>query len=477
MHCVSHRFELAVKDSLVNKSLNPTTWEVREFLISLYYIFKKSPKLSRHLKATGEASNAQVYKLKKVHGTRFIGHLRLGLRCLLNDWVVLVQALEHSIAQKKMSAKLPGILRKMKDCGFLAGCCILMKLLDTITPLSLAFERGSIMSHEVDLHITRTLSGLKSLEEQEHSLQETLSIAGFQLHGSTLMQKVMKMGDSRKNPGNRETVEVQCEGIQGEAKASKVISSFCKNVPPAVSTCLQTRFATFEEEIFQNMRWIDPSLWHEDPKEDVPQLQALEENLKKRNHANDAHYAIQKTALEREWRDFRLLYNKCYGNFKTLPLWKKIFNYRRAEFPNVCKLAEFVFSVGPSNAAVEAGFSHLTAMLNDRRLSLSHNTMENLLLLKVNHLVLNQEEREQILQKAVEKFLKPGQKRKLKMDESECGSKSQRMRIEMDDHDEPEAEEMLEVIMEDDDEDAEEGTEDDFEDFSECSDVEIMQCN
>ncbi|ELU02845.1 hypothetical protein CAPTEDRAFT_210670 [Capitella teleta] len=52
IHCISHRFELAVKDSLLNKTLNMTTWEVREFLISLCYLFKKSPKLSRHQKAT-----------------------------------------------------------------------------------------------------------------------------------------------------------------------------------------------------------------------------------------------------------------------------------------------------------------------------------------------------------------------------------------------------------------------------------------
>jgi hypothetical protein len=84
IHCVSHRIELALKDSLLNSKLHKATSDIQDVLISLFYLFKKSPKLSRLFKATGNASNVQVFKLKKVHGTRFVAHLRLGLKRRLN---------------------------------------------------------------------------------------------------------------------------------------------------------------------------------------------------------------------------------------------------------------------------------------------------------------------------------------------------------------------------------------------------------
>ncbi|ELU07946.1 hypothetical protein CAPTEDRAFT_192738, partial [Capitella teleta] len=69
IHCISHRIELAIKDSLLNTKVNKTASEIRDFLITLFYLFKKSPKISRHLKCTGDALEAQTFKFKKVHGT------------------------------------------------------------------------------------------------------------------------------------------------------------------------------------------------------------------------------------------------------------------------------------------------------------------------------------------------------------------------------------------------------------------------
>jgi hypothetical protein len=65
IHCISHRFELALKDSLLNNKLNKTTADVRDFLISLFYLFKKSPKLSRMMKATGNTMDVQPTNSRK----------------------------------------------------------------------------------------------------------------------------------------------------------------------------------------------------------------------------------------------------------------------------------------------------------------------------------------------------------------------------------------------------------------------------
>ncbi|ELU10368.1 hypothetical protein CAPTEDRAFT_204221 [Capitella teleta] len=112
-------------------------------------------------------------------------------------------------------------------------------------------------------------------------------------------------------------------------------------------------------------------------------------------------------------------------------------------------------------------------MLNDRRLSLSHKTMENLLLLKINNVILTKQEKEMLLQKALDVFLQPGQKRKLTMEPS---ISAKRMRSdegeeeEDDEHLEYEEEEAL--AIQDSDAEEETLTEDEFSEVSDCDEHE-----
>ena len=88
--------------------------------------------------------------------------------------------------------------------------------------------------------------------------------------------------------------------------------------------------------------------------------------------------------------------------------------YRKKQFRNVCLLYEVISCMGVSNSIVEGGFSQLTCLLTDRRLSLNHNTMENLLLIKANHLAWSDTERSEIIEDALNKHMKT--KRKLQID-------------------------------------------------------------
>lgn len=77
IHCILHCIELAVKDAMLDQKLSGIYNDIHQFLISLYYIQKKSPKLCCCLNATTEALDVDFIKFKKVHGTRFIFKLLL----------------------------------------------------------------------------------------------------------------------------------------------------------------------------------------------------------------------------------------------------------------------------------------------------------------------------------------------------------------------------------------------------------------
>ena len=85
---------------------------------------------------------------------------------------------------------------------------------------------------------------------------------------------------------------------------------------------------------------------------------------------------FNKSSALNEWKSFKHCVQKWYEKVKVESLWPIIFQYRAAEYPNVCKLATLVITMSCSNATVERSFSDLTNMLTDRRLSLNHGSME-----------------------------------------------------------------------------------------------------
>ena len=131
-------------------------------------------------------------------------------------------------------------------------------------------------------------------------------------------------------------------------------------------------------------------------------------------------------------------------------------------FPNVCLLVELVMTLGPSNSVVESIFSHLTAMLSDRRLSLNHSTMEDLLLLKCNKSFFTQVTFEELIQSSVDVFLQKRRKRKLHQDEkvetpNGNGAKKRKPEEEEEEEDGDQSEEVMIPFSDDEDDVDEDG--------------------
>ena len=85
-------------------------------------------------------------------------------------------------------------------------------------------------------------------------------------------------------------------------------------------------------------------------------------------------------------------------------MWEKIFMYKKNEFPNLCIMAELVMVLSGSNSSVERAFSLLTLLLTDRRSSLSHKTMEDLMVININNKLWTPLERENIIKDASDKY-------------------------------------------------------------------------
>ena len=105
-------------------------------------------------------------------------------------------------------------------------------------------------------------------------------------------------------------------------------------------------------------------------------------------------------------------------------IWKQILCYSISQFPNLTLLAQIIITLSGSNSAVERSFSILTAVMTDRRLKLKHDTINMTLRIYSNDKLWSQEERDEIIKRAVD----IQRKKKKKMDE--IAPKKQRVFIE-----------------------------------------------
>lgn len=125
---------------------------------------------------------------------------------------------------------------------------------------------------------------------------------------------------------------------------------------PSIITCIRTRFESFQNPanaMFDSMKWVDPANWSKE----LDQLKLLATHFK-----DVLGEEFKEEKLKVEWKDLMVIVCHYYSGARALPLWSKIINYRRSQFPNLCMLAEVVLAVGVSNSIVEGGFSILSSM-------------------------------------------------------------------------------------------------------------------
>ena len=432
MHCVSHRAELAIQDSLMKNGFS----EVKDFMVGLFYLFKQSGKLKRHFYEMGSLLNVQVYNFPKVHGTRFLNHQRRGLAHLLHNWVVLASTLENALAStdpnmRNIKPKLKGVLKKLRNYTFMRECCLFKQMLDNVSKFSLLLEKGDLMVFEIQPAVEKTKEKnteiltaeadkcglfLEINEDEESELPDTIATRRNVPHAVPPTGRVSircnlpKPGHNRRKY-DKEYVEVRFGGITNIATADSVVDKIKKKTIPEMNKCLDERFQSFNDDIFKNMSWLNPANWC-DTKAEIKSLEALSEHFE----VPLRQCGFDKSRLIDEWKDFKRNVKHFYPGVKAKRLWKNIFLYRKKSFPNICILAEIVMCLGISNSTVEGGFSQLTLLLSDRRLSLREDTMDDLMLIKCNHLSFTESERQAVVELALTNYMQKRRKSQLEKD-------------------------------------------------------------
>ena len=397
IHCVSHRLELSVKATILQQK---PFEQVQELMITIYYLMKNSGKFKRHFEETAHALGVQIYKFPKVHGTRFVSHQKKGVRILLHNWIILGQAIENSIANKTHSSlnnKLTAVLNKLRSLKFLEVTCLFYEIVDIVSSLLLQFERGDIVASKVLPAVQQTKERLEDIikkdDDRSHSL---VTENGFtvSVEDIKIQRHLPKEGHMKRLEANREFTQVALDrmvheaprrraAVRGDTDGESVascITNLKERTVPALKGSLDERFSSLDSELYNAMYWIDPANWR-GPEEDVEAMKIVADHFK--TTLQDHGFAVGNLATE--WKNFLVIHRSFYKGMEAQEMWGKVLQYRRSNFPNICCLVDIVMCIGVSNSSVERGFSILTSMLSDKRISLKHDAMEDLMIIKANH--------------------------------------------------------------------------------------------
>ena len=187
----------------------------------------------------------------------------------------------------------------------------------------------------------------------------------------------LKEGHGRRIPANKENVDVPISGMHYSERAREVAAAAKISTIKKVRTLLEDQFPEMNSELVKAVKIYDPQYWRDETDFGVRELNTL----LGRFMVPLSEAGICERDLFIEWKRFR---NFARRNFRDLfkepkMLWRHVLNFRRLEFPNLCLVIELITCIAGSNSSVERAFSLLTLLLNDRRLSMSHKLMEDLL--------------------------------------------------------------------------------------------------
>ena len=403
--CLSHRLELALKDSL-----SDAMSDINEVLTFLFYLYKKSSKKLRELRQLHMAlkdvysfENNQV-RPSKASGTRWIAHVMRSMAAFVDKHGVFIQHLENVIADTSKQtdrATLEGKRRKMIQASVLLKSCLFLDLLDSAKNFSLCSQHNDadimlMVDRIEDMKITYQLfyrkfkanpesvfelPHLKKLLnsiviEDEQVIYQGVKLLRFDVAKASIQNNVLSyvediLGSLLSRFGALTEEDVEELGVDKRAFSGDTLLQ-------DVCSVLDTRNWILPEGVIANFENVQ--LHFSKVFESVNRIyDRFEEVLLK------ASSGINKLFVEKELTHV-IIYTITSLNNQTLPpleIWKLIFsNNQTRGLQNILLIIEICLCAPCSNASLERFFSQMRIVKTDWRNKLSEENLTNLLYIK-----------------------------------------------------------------------------------------------
>jgi len=164
-HCLNHRLELAVHDTL--QEVNATN-HFKIFMDSLYSLYSQSPKNQRELKIAARELDVVVTKIGRVLDTRWVASSFRAVSAVWKAYLPLCHHFEQASRDESRTlterSKYKGLLKRLHSPQFVRDCALLHDALDELSNVSELLQSRSMTlprAHKLMVRCVRILDSFR----------------------------------------------------------------------------------------------------------------------------------------------------------------------------------------------------------------------------------------------------------------------------------------------------------------------------
>ncbi|XP_064605788.1 zinc finger protein 862-like [Liolophura sinensis] len=399
IHCSAHPLELAVQDAFKQ---TPDFQRIDDMMLNLHLFFRDGEKRWRILILVTEKLGVLIQRFPKDAGTRFQVHKYRALKVLIVNFLPLCLFAENMIQSTNkecdppQKAKLRGYLNQWLSYQYLASLHMYRLVLHETAHLSYICQESQKLVTEVIVVMKSAEDNLAAVAENNEELpfpaeinddSVTITASATNLPANQNFKEKNQLTEKQKTKAQRCTsVTRECFTVKKVAQGREAVKRIKQELIPGIVSHITNRMKSFDEEIFSAFKIADHSLWdYSNADYGVAEIKAIsshfEDSLK--SHGFSIDLALF------EWRALKKVVRDKYQHFTNkVAMWKQLFIHYQVQFPHILLIIELVLVTPYSSASVERGFSLMSRLLSNTRLILSNKTLDDLMALRINSLVL-----------------------------------------------------------------------------------------
>lgn len=179
VHCLAHRLELAVADSLkIVAGCNH--FEV--FISKLHSLYNQSTKNAKELEKAAADLQMQILKIGKIFTIRWVASSFRTIKAVLKDFPVLARhfatASEDATCSGAERSKYTGLLKHLTSTGFLSDLAVMKDVLRELQGLSLRLQRQDVSLVDASRQIQQTIEVVSAMKDSggktERKIQDAI---------------------------------------------------------------------------------------------------------------------------------------------------------------------------------------------------------------------------------------------------------------------------------------------------------------
>ena len=399
--CPAHKLELALADAFKDCNINNTC---EKDYLNIYYLFRKAPLRWRLFKRQAQFMEIQYRKYKRPEGTRWVEHQIAGLDSHLHNLPILLGFLNQQIADphnksiKDIVPKLQGIESNITVLKRILFNYIKLEILTTIRPLSKILQEISLIQPEFVTICKKTLENIRrmkiALQHKGHEAFQNVELFpktnAFLAKLSVENEEIIPMlPRTRTNDATAADRYVLYNGYLLKGNIQDDLSSIAQyfvDILEKLHEAFETRFSPMlDDPVFIAMAtFLDTGNYkHQQSSDELfdNSVKLIYDRFETLFQAN----GCDKTLLKTEFRTLFTHVTTFLKNMSSTKCWPQLFQLQDSlSLRNILHITELCIAIPLSNAECERVFSFMWRIYNKDRASMSHETLERLLQLRID---------------------------------------------------------------------------------------------